>query len=569
MDSQTIAQILQANGGKMTGSASGTSGKSSAQITSILQAAGGKPTGGSQNPPSGGFMQNVFGNGNGNFGENLLKNTIGSNGLGGLIGRPIVSAITAGATKQVADAAGQASQANAAALKYANANPQNPQSQNLINTVKSNAPAQQIASDTEKNLQGAQETQEQNLGIAMNSASTLAMGATAPIGTLGKIVEGSVIGGLSGGGQAASENKSAKDVAIQTGIGAGIGATIPGVTSLGGKILKSISGGLSGAGSDVLTQALKNPDEVYSAIQKYATTPEAKQTLVDQAKAAISAFLHNRNEQFGETLNNLTSKVGFQGKQNVIDSFGENVGKFGGKVNYDGTLSFQDTTLNKSSQKALQDAWEMIGNWKNTSVKGLDGLRQGLGGLMDDYKLGENSRINVVLGAVKKDLTTALNDNVPGYSDMLSKYGQDSQLAKNIGKELNLTGSARPTTQLNSIMRLFKKDPSVMKSLVAVMGQDEADSFLNQVAGSILSSWMPEGATGKLLSTLGEAGAGALGFSGAGALPTAGAALSTAALASPRISGTAATILGRPTTQAVGNVAQKGAELTAPKFFGQ
>ena len=63
MDSQTIAQILQANGGKMTGSASGTSGKSSAQITSILQANGGKKItsqsqDSAQNQP--GFWQSLY-----------------------------------------------------------------------------------------------------------------------------------------------------------------------------------------------------------------------------------------------------------------------------------------------------------------------------------------------------------------------------------------------------------------------------------------------------------------------------------------------------------------------------
>ncbi len=188
-----------------------------------------------------GFMQNVFGNGNGNLGETILKNTIGSNGIGGLVARPIVSAMTAGATKTTADAAMQASQVTNKLLQYANSLPAtDPHKSALISIAQSNQPAQDIATNVENKLGAAQETQEQNAGIAANAASTLAMGASTPATMLGKMGLNAAIGGLSGVGQAAANNGSVQDVIAQGTFGAATGAIISGAASLGEKALSTI-----------------------------------------------------------------------------------------------------------------------------------------------------------------------------------------------------------------------------------------------------------------------------------------------------------------------------------------
>jgi hypothetical protein len=515
----------------------------------------------------------IFGNDNGNVLEDIAKNTIGSQGIGGLVARPIVSALTVGATSDVANSKSQLAQVNQKLIqKLETMKPTDPQYENIKTTIAQNNQIMGVSNDTLDTLAKNQETQEQNLGIAGNTAATLSMGASGVgaglTGLAGRSVEGATIGGLGGAGQAAANNESAGSVATQGLIGAGIGATLPFATKLIGALTKGVVGKLSGVETNVLQRAIDNPSAIGDAVKEFATTPEAKQTLVDRAKAAISDFLQNRSEQYGDTLNTLTSKVGFQGKQAVIDSFTNNVAKFGGKIADDGSLSFGDSTLTKGDQANLQSAWDTINNWQNTSVKGSDGLRQAIGNLMDDFKITGNSRANLVLGNVKSDLTDALNKNVSGYSDMLSQYGKQTQLARNLSKELSLSGQAKASTQLNGIMRLFNKDPQVMKQLISVMGKSESDKFLNDLSGAILSDWIPAGRMGNLIKGSSEAlGIGAALLAGnPGAAVAAGGAM---AATSPRIAGLGARTAGRLANSGINTAVREGTTLLAPHVIDE
>jgi len=521
---------------------------------------------------NGGFMQNVFGNGQGNWFEGLLQSTIGSKGIGGLIARPISSAMTAGAETPVAQSKDQLAQTTAALLKKIKTlAPNDPQRASLMQTVQENQKAMGMSDEEMKNLEANVETQEQNLGIAANTAATLSTGAAAPATAGLKILQGAGIGAESGFGNAAANNASAKDVAESTALGATIGAAIPAVTSLLGTIVKNGVGALSGTGSKVIQQAIDNPGEVSDAISAYAKNPEGKMDLVSRAKDAIGKFLQGRNEAYGSALDGMTAKAGFQGKQAVVDSFEENIAKFGGKISQKegsvGDLVFTDSPLSKADQANLQEAWQKINEWQNTSVKGLDGLRQAIGNLMDDFKFAGNSRANVVLGNVKGDLTSALSDATDGaYKDMLSKYGQQTQVSKNLLKELSLAGSAKPSTQLNQIMKLFNKDPQVMDALVQVMGKDGAQAFQNDIAGAILSSWTPIGSLSNLFRTVGEVGAGVEAV--ASGNPWLGAAtVASLGASSPRIAGNVATAFGGAAEKGITKTLSQTAESTVPRIF--
>ena len=151
---------------------------------------------------------------------------------------------------------------------------------------------------------------------------------------------------------------------------------------------------------------------------------------------------------------------------------------------------------------------------------------------------------------------------------MLSQYGQQSQLAKTISKELSLSGSAKPSTQLNQIMRLFNKDPQVMKNLITVMGEKDANTFLNDLSGAILSDWIPAGKMGNYIRALGEGGAiGSSVLAGNPAAATAAGA--SVAASSPRVVGTTAALAGKLGDTGIPSIVRKGTTLLAPKVLNQ
>jgi hypothetical protein len=210
-------------------------------------------------------------------------------------------------------------------------------------------------------------------------------------------------------------------------------------------------------------------------------------------------------------------------------------------------LIFKNSTLTPTDQKNLQTAWNTMQGWTDHSVKGIDNLRQALGNLMDEFKVaGGNPRSSVVLSNTINTLKQSLSDNVPGYSRVLQTYGNKSNVAQTLVRELSLGGNAKTSTQLRQVMNLFEKNPSVTDTLRSIMGNKDTEDFLNEVSGAMLSKWLPANKIGTYARGLGEIGAGgAAVLSGAiGGIPAVGAAAGGLAAMSPRVMGGVARVGG-------------------------
>ena len=340
------------------------------------------------------------------------------------------------------------------------------------------------------------------------------------------------------------------------GLGTAVGATAPVSFFLAGGLAKKTAGALSGVGTDVIDRALKNPDAVSAAIKNYSQNPEVKQQLLTQASEALNVFSQQKSGEYASTLTKLKLKNPIQ-LNTVVDSFSEAVKKFGGTVDAEGNLLFKNTSLTKADKNNLFAAWDDIKGWNDFSVQGLDTLRQNVGNYMKDFSALGNPRANVVLGEVKNKLTKTLSQNVPGYSKMLSNYGSKAEAATDFAREFQLSGRAKESTKINNLMRIFKKDPTAIQKLENVMGKEEAQRFLNEIAGSVLSNWVAPGSrleniikgSGQLLGGL---GALATGHPGIAAVTAAGGAIS-----SPRVVGAAATGLGKFIKSGAGTAAQR------------
>jgi hypothetical protein len=402
----------------------------------------------------------------------------------------------------------------------------------------------------------------------IGSAIQLGANAIPGAGEEAGLLEKSAIGAGQGyaydvGNQLQNKDKSIGDAFIP-GAGTVIGGALPGAMDLVGTVAKHVAGFTSGTGPEAIQRAVDNPDAVGKAVKEYATTPEAKQTLVDKAKAAVSQFIQDKQSEYGASLDKFGTQADYLAVQNVSDSFVNNAQKFGGSVDKEGNLIFKNSTLTKSDQTALNSAYETIQNWTDTTPKGMDGLRQAIGNQMDEFSLNGNDRANVVLSAVQKDLKNTLTNKIPGYSDMLNTYSTKSQTTRDLVKELGIGGSAKPSTQLNNVMRIFQKDPSIQKNLIKTMGQKGADDFMNEISGAILSDWLPQGKLMPLLKGAGEAGlATGAAIAGGGASAALPVAATGAAAMSPRIVGGAARLAGKAANLGVGKAVARLATMGA------
>ena len=405
------------------------------------------------------------------------------------------------------------------------------------------------------------------VGSAISTAATFAPGASEGASLLTKIISGALAGyGIDVGTNLQNKDKTIGQ-AFTPGFGTVIGATLPFAGSLISSLAKKAVGFTTGTGEEVIQRALDNPDAVGDAVKTYAKNPAAKQDLVDTAISSIRNFVKQKGTEFANTLDSLAVKEGGNiSKQPVIDALKSSLDDFGVTISNDG-LDFTNSQLSKEAESTLNQVFDKVNNWTDETPSGLDSLRQYIKGEMGNYKVQGSSKVDAILNDAMKAVRKNLTDNVPGYSDMLSTYAQKSSTAGDLLKELQLSGTAKNSTKLNNILKIFKKDPTILDNLYKVMGKKDSEDFLNQVSGAILSDWLPAGKVGSASRTAAEVGLGlgahALGI---GAAPAVGAVGLGMAVTSPRIVGAGARVLGSRVAQVGGKVIQRALTGEAAKI---
>lgn len=396
-------------------------------------------------------------------------------------------------------------------------------------------------------------TGKQIAGDVIQAGTNIAAAAIPGAGSLvGKVAQGAAVGYGADVANKLQKNANLGDV-VTPGIGTGVGIALPVVAKGLGSLLKGTLGQSTGVKKVVIDRAVKNPERVNKAIRQYAQDDSSKQGLVERAKSAVQEFLGRRNSEFGASISSVKFSKPFT-KQEVVSSFTDELSKFKGKVVGE-ELQFNSSKLTAADKSDLRVFWDGLKTWKDFTPSGVEDLRQFIKNNIDDFAATKNSRASVVLGAVKNSVTNGLETRAPGYKEILGTYGKQTQLARDVLSELNLKSSnSKPSTQLNSVMRLFKKDPQIIKNLTEIMGEDEANNLLDDISGALLSDAFPQGLRG--LITEGSLTLGGLYAIISGAVPIPGvvaAAIST----SPRVVGEAATLAGKAIKKGAGTGAQR------------
>lgn len=321
-----------------------------------------------------------------------------------------------------------------------------------------------------------------------------------------------------------------KDITAAPGAGTAIGGAFPIVMGIGGSIIKQSLGITSRSTKAVIERNMANPDAISQAVRKYANNEGAKLQLIDKADDLLNGAVQQRNAAYQAFLDENMIAQRAISKDFVKSSFEQQLGKFGGRIK-GGEIVFKNSALTGADQKVIQEAWADIAGWSDMTPTGLDTLRQKLGEYARAFKFANNPRASVVVGGVKKALTKEMGDAIPGYTEALTQYGQHTDAIKALTSELGLNAS-KPSSSISSILRIFKKDPTVLKTVKEAIGEEAANSFLDDISGAILSEWFPRGSIGNLASIGIPTAAGGF-LSGAGPI----GALAGLASASPRVVG--------------------------------
>lgn len=428
-------------------------------------------------------------------------------------------------------------------------------------------------------------------GSALKGAVSVGAAALPGAGSLvGKIAQGATLGYASDiAGNL--ENNQAK---FTPGLGTAVGVALPVAAKALGALTRRTLGATTGTGNQVIKRAIENPNEVNEAIRQYARDDASKMGLVERAKAVVQDFLLKRSDDYNSGLDEVSKKMFITKKgqlyikrvitpedvkkgmaaskavgtesfiqanlstKGIKDTLTKTLRDFGAKGSK-GVFEYKEVALPKASTRQLNELTSRIYEWEDLTPTGLNKLRQ----IVDSYHTGgKNLPLDKIIGNLRTNLSKYVEKQVPLIGTINQTYSKQTSQAANLVKELGLSANAKPSTQLNSIMRLFKKDPQVIKNLTEIMGEQEANKLLNDISGAILSEALPQGLSGMIKEgglTLG----GLFGImTGAVSIPT---VLGSAASTSPRLVGEATTLTGKAIKKGVGTGIRRATTIGASR----
>jgi hypothetical protein len=240
----------------------------------------------------------------------------------------------------------------------------------------------------------------------------------------------------------------------QTGaISAATQALSPGLrflSSIAGNTLKRSAGTISGVGSDVIDEVLKKPNVALQTMKIPAlkSLKEDSANLLKQTKNLSKQSTTN----YGDSLADLPKALGrpvdvvsagkkttikVDGKKYTLSTIGikqdvtETLRKYGAEVNpRKGTIDFMGTTLDKDETKRLQEVFNLVKNWKDTTPKGINTLATKI----KAYKKPgvQSKQLNSMIGQMSSSARNYISKRVPALKEMNDRFIKEQRFLDEI-----------------------------------------------------------------------------------------------------------------------------------------
>lgn len=286
-----------------------------------------------------------------------------------------------------------------------------------------------------------------------------------------------------------------------------------------------ILGQSTGAGSEAIKTAYQAGKKGGSALDSFTESLRGNTTgedLVEKAHSALDEVAQQRSDNYKEMLGSLkedTSNIDITPIKEQLDKTLENFNITKGS---DGKLNFDESTIaNPGDQSKVQAIAKDVENWKDTTPKGIDTLKQRIANY---YEPG--SKIGAFSESLRSVTRKLINDT-PGYTDAMKNYSEVSDQIKDIKQALSLGDKTATETTLNKLKGALKSNNEFRKQVLQELDEATGGKLTEAIAGHTTSSMTPKGLA-KYADVAGLAGAVAHGVA---ILPVLGLALTT----SPRI----------------------------------
>lgn len=339
---------------------------------------------------------------------------------------------------------------------------------------------------------------------------------------LGYGVTGGIYGGTISASQALQENKKLIPEIIKgVGTGALLGIAIPAIIEGTVRAVKNVTSLYSGVPKGALENAFDNPEKVQQAVHKYASSPEKKKEILDNANDALNKIKQQRSANYEAALKQIPATLPDEGVKTMLN---DSLGKYSVK------------TLVKSEQNTIKELNTLINSWDDFSAIGVNELKQAI---RNRKLITSSDYLKKILGGMETDLVKYIEKTSPEIAQMNSVYREASQFIDSLQSEIfGTTSTMKDSTKINRLLSIFSNNSGVRKELIEQLGEKAGVDLINEITGSVMTEWLPTGWVQRMILGGGTVAGAWQGFSPA-------TLAAGAAAASPRIVGKATRVLGQ------------------------
>ena len=281
--------------------------------------------------------------------------------------------------------------------------------------------------------------------------------------------------------------------------GRGASKLVKGVGNVGAEIL----GKTTGTSADVIKEAFNNPNVVkFSRQAGTKGAADLQRQALEEAQQGLKQIVQKRGNEYVSELEKI--KTSGPEVQQVLDSTRNNAKQLlsdfdirlqdGKKLN---NLNFNNSTITKNKE-IVQKAFNDVMSWRDTSAAGIDRLKKRLSQYANDIPATERGGAHNFIMDLQDSVKSGLNEFVPGYKEMTSKYAQSSSLIDDIQKALSLKDSASHDTAIRKLMSTVRDNNDLRKEFVDVLSGASGKDIRGKLAGAALSPGLISGFSGKI-----------------------------------------------------------------------
>ena len=304
-----------------------------------------------------------------------------------------------------------------------------------------------------------------------------------------------------------------------------------------GEVGANILGVTTGAGAEAIKEAARAGKAGGAKGEAFVENMRGGGDMEDilaQAREAVGNIRKDASEAYRSGMVDVTKDKTILDFQPIYDRLGKLRDRafMGDKVKNPSAAAVYEKA------KGIVDDWAAGDPAQFHTPEGMDGLKQRLGDLSNDFATDNNRRAASIATGIYGEVRDVIGKQAPGYYKVMKEYQTAAEKLADVERSLSLKTGAPVDTSIRKLQSILRNNANTNYGRRVELGRTledaGADTLFPSLAGQQLNAATPRG-----LGAV-TAGGGVM-----GAIPTGGTSLIALPLASPRLVGEAAYAGGR------------------------